>query len=304
MNKVDFNLLGGYPLELDDLIFEQNAVRSGFSDIGKAMADGTDPIILHGCVVTDAGSTFDITAGAIFYEGETFNFPSHSVAKLAGAGTYYWRIVETADAAGNETFEDTSTKDTYFEREIRMLNSDIDTMGGTDFDITTDPTSVTKKFSDIFTLKSVHDTLRSDFTTIQLGSQRSGILFYNQPITSSLGSWTALTPGLIELSGNTFVISGTQNLKIPPNAWVKISISHVDTGGTDWLRFEGLSASGSNNYIIGGSLTIDGSGNLDWIDTDPREFMIKNKTGSNQVLTIKIKLETKFSIVIQTVTNL
>jgi len=90
MNKIDFNSVGGFPLEVNDLSAMQDNYNS-LQELAKAIC-GTSPAILSGCVVT--GST--VSPGFMLINGELLPFNGGPL------GTY----VAVTETTSNKTFED------------------------------------------------------------------------------------------------------------------------------------------------------------------------------------------------------
>lgn len=117
MNKTEFNKLGGFGVVLDDFMFEQVAVREGFTGIMSAfgITEG-DPVILSGCAVVG----LNYTAGYIYFGSEIFRVDAAVVPAVGGGEALYWVVDETYDSAGLKTMEDSTTADTYVVRRAKM----------------------------------------------------------------------------------------------------------------------------------------------------------------------------------------
>lgn len=126
MDKVKYDFLGGYGLELDDLIQEQNNIRDAFKGIlsrfGLTEANG---VILSGCEITNNGVDYTIADGYVAIDGEVFKVDSHTVTmSLTGSDKHIWSIEETANPNGNESLENASTVDTYLNRRAKVIVDD------------------------------------------------------------------------------------------------------------------------------------------------------------------------------------
>lgn len=116
MNKLQTNYDGGMPLELDDIRWEDAAVREALKGIMMGLVDTEDGVIMQGCGVGDQGTTWNFGAGFIYWKNEIFYVPGGVINKTGH--TVYWDIEVTYDPTGNETFEDVGVHDTY---EIRRM---------------------------------------------------------------------------------------------------------------------------------------------------------------------------------------
>ncbi len=68
------------PLNLDDLHFEANALRSALSDIVKSLYPGNLAVVLHGCELSHTPTGISVGAGAIFYNDEIWPVAQHHLA--------------------------------------------------------------------------------------------------------------------------------------------------------------------------------------------------------------------------------
>lgn len=107
MDKLVLTDTGGFPLKLDDLLWqngELDASNWGIYDAIQAhlLAYGTDYIV-EGCTY----SAPNITAGWIMLDGELMRVDAH-----AGTDDFFVRTV-TFDARGSKTFKDASVNNTY-----------------------------------------------------------------------------------------------------------------------------------------------------------------------------------------------
>lgn len=124
MNKLITTNNGGFPLELDDIRFEQDAIRDAFygliSGFGIAPADS---FILSGCQVTGSpvpGAAY--SAGYLCLNGEVFKVDAATLPAQAGGEVYYWDAEVTYDTAGNEQFESGTSYNTYQVRKAKVYS--------------------------------------------------------------------------------------------------------------------------------------------------------------------------------------
>ena len=123
MNKLITTDLGGFPFVLDDIRFEQDAVRNAFYGILTAWGITDDEsFILSGCEVTTGGGNYNVAAGYVVLSGEVFKVDAHSVA-IVGGQTYFWQISETNDPAGLKVFEAGPSYNTYKVRKAVVIGS-------------------------------------------------------------------------------------------------------------------------------------------------------------------------------------
>lgn len=124
MNKLKTDINGGMPLELDDIRWEQAAVREAFYGLISAFGI-TAPLSfkLSGCDVsiTGGGADYACAAGYICLEGEVCAVDSHSVTINPVNQMAVFQLEVTYDPSGEETFEDTSVNDTYEIRKAKLV---------------------------------------------------------------------------------------------------------------------------------------------------------------------------------------
>lgn len=113
MNKLLTNFNGGVGLDLDDIRYEQDAVRdalngilSGFGyDIATNTIKASDSFIISGCTITPVFGIYIISAGYIAFKGEVLKVDAHAVV-AAGVGVVnYWDVEVTYDSNGAENTE-------------------------------------------------------------------------------------------------------------------------------------------------------------------------------------------------------
>lgn len=121
MNLLQTNYNGKMPLELDDIRWEQDAVRDAF--YGLISAFGIDPIDsfkLSGCDVTISGSTYNCTEGYICLNGEVLKVDAHSISFNPVTQQGAFKLDVSYDPAGLEVFEDSSSHETYEVRKGKL----------------------------------------------------------------------------------------------------------------------------------------------------------------------------------------
>lgn len=109
MNKLISDINGGFPFVLDDLRWEQKAVREAFKGLLSIFPDCK----LSGCIAADNGSTYSCTEGYISLGGEVIYVPAQTVSAGADIEEYGWQISQTYDPSGLKVFEDAAAHDTY-----------------------------------------------------------------------------------------------------------------------------------------------------------------------------------------------
>lgn len=121
MNNLDVTLLGGFPLDLDDLEWQFNAYRRAFADICDGFGRA---VIMHGCERAEvAANTYDVAAGAVIMDGELYPFDGVAEMEIPDI-TQAWFVPElTVDPSGSEVFEDLETRNAYLVRRAVLVLS-------------------------------------------------------------------------------------------------------------------------------------------------------------------------------------
>jgi len=129
MNKFITTDTGGLPYVLDDIRWVEDSNREGISDIVKGIVDsGTTDFILWGCNITDNTTTFDVSEGAIVFDGEIYHLAATTgLTKVALQYLIFRPSTGTYDSDGLKTFQDAATHDTY---EIRIATATIGAIPG------------------------------------------------------------------------------------------------------------------------------------------------------------------------------
>jgi len=119
MNKTIDNL-GFLPLTIDHINFDRDATRSGLNSTAKAINPDKTAFMLTGCELTQNGSDVDMTEGALYYNGETYQVDAFTFVNPAGGvteiGTYSFDLVLGYDANSKKEYLDGSIFET---RQIR-----------------------------------------------------------------------------------------------------------------------------------------------------------------------------------------
>lgn len=118
MNFLKTDINGGFPFVLDDLRFADASIRKALTDLVIGLNGGGLDCIVLGVEVTGPGALQDVSAGLLLVDGELIQVDAHTVGTIDIADYQKITIVETADAAGNKTFEDTNVHDTYIKRRV------------------------------------------------------------------------------------------------------------------------------------------------------------------------------------------
>ena len=120
MNKLKTSDNGGQPIVLDDLRFEQNAVRDAFKGLLSGFQISNCNL---SCVITRFDWYFSVTAGYVCIDKEIYYVPAHSLSIL-DTQTAIWQVVSTWDSEGLKSYYNGVNHDTY---EIRraMLVADV-----------------------------------------------------------------------------------------------------------------------------------------------------------------------------------
>lgn len=138
MNKVLWtDYTGGMPLRLDDLKFEQDAVRAAIAGITQGLFQDDTGYVVSGCVITGsltAGvGTLNWTAGVMVIGGEVCVVDAGSLV-CGISDTPHWKVTTSYDANGTKVYQDMSTNDVYQIRKATMLGG---SPAGTYLDVST-----------------------------------------------------------------------------------------------------------------------------------------------------------------------
>lgn len=121
MDKLKSTANGGFPIVLDDLRFEQKAVRDGLLGLlaGFCVTPG-DSFVISGCKLV-AGNWLP---GWINLGGEICKFDGLPFVAAPTGYTNCFDVVVTYDATGNKVMQDTSTTQAYEVRKATVVAID------------------------------------------------------------------------------------------------------------------------------------------------------------------------------------
>src|SRR5690606_10941470 len=110
--------LGGHHLTGDDILYVQEALKEAV----LAIAGLTEQtfIKIQGVEISFPGANIQWTAGWVMMNGELLKVDA-GIAAAAGNNTF--QIVETNDPAGQQTYEDLNTVETYKVRKATILGN-------------------------------------------------------------------------------------------------------------------------------------------------------------------------------------
>jgi hypothetical protein len=119
---------GGMPFEGDDLLWMQDAFRTGFGLLAdffttaSAFNDGS--CILKGVNLSAGSGNITYSPGTMFIAGELCSLAGGVAVGAQGNETQWWIELESfADPAGTQIFADAVAKDTYQVRRAKVTNS-------------------------------------------------------------------------------------------------------------------------------------------------------------------------------------
>lgn len=121
MKEINFGA-NGHPVRKHDFRILQNQSI----DIAKAFAYFISPdgnFIAHGCVITNTGSDFTWTEGAIFYEGTLYNVAAGTTPITLVSPQPYWKIISTSISPSPLGYEDSSIVNAYIEETMSLIES-------------------------------------------------------------------------------------------------------------------------------------------------------------------------------------
>lgn len=124
MNKVETELYGGFPWELDHWRWEIEAHRAAFGAMGKAfqaMTGNAGAVILDGIkLVATYPVSLVVTPGAVVIGSELFLFGG-GVANIANTPETLWLdVVQETSPTGTKVFEDGTTQETHLIRRVQL----------------------------------------------------------------------------------------------------------------------------------------------------------------------------------------
>jgi hypothetical protein len=118
MNKTDFATNGGFPIVLDDLIFEQEATRDAFFGLLSAFGIYTGAL---SCVISGCNFSSGVyQPGYVALNGEILKFDGCPNVILPSGCTLVWQVLSTFDSNGDKTLESTATFQAYEVRKAQI----------------------------------------------------------------------------------------------------------------------------------------------------------------------------------------
>lgn len=130
MKHLNLTLVGGMPLELDDLEWEQKGIHDTFKGIvnafhRNAITDTDDPYVLSGIHMTEgsAPGLWNISPGAIVFGGVVYIYPGVTDQSLPG-GPEVWGLTPATenDPSGEEVFEDLVARNAYVKDAVSIAS--------------------------------------------------------------------------------------------------------------------------------------------------------------------------------------
>lgn len=119
MRKLNTTLLGGFPLDLNDLQWLSDGLIEAIEQNWRAFGDA---YILRGCVVTPVGPTlYNVSAGAVVMDGEVYLFSGATNVTINDLQEAWFVVSAQLDPSGAEVFEDTVTRNAYDLRVAALL---------------------------------------------------------------------------------------------------------------------------------------------------------------------------------------
>jgi hypothetical protein len=210
-------------------------IQESWSEIGEMLlkgvtSDTTGIIILHGCVPTVVGSSYAMTAGAAYYNGEFYSVPAFTTATAPGGQTAVWAIEETYRSGDPVEFKNSSgvSAGTQNFHLIRRLKWQFGASGSGIYDYNSSSVktfkSLTDKIDDTYSLPE--DT---DFDTMLT----SGFFYVNSSVNAPTGSenWHVIVNAI----NTNYALHIAHQLATNLIYYRRKS---VDSGGwSDWKRF-------------------------------------------------------------------
>lgn len=138
MDKLNTNLFGGFPFDLDDWRWEIDDMRRAIIALGKGIAGGDGLGGLYGnMVVYGMGFTLNTTGGVVSISpgwltigGELLYWPGGTGNPALPPSSHYFTVVETNDPSGNEVFQDGTLQSTHIARRVKLTSDGVPYTGG------------------------------------------------------------------------------------------------------------------------------------------------------------------------------
>lgn len=259
MNKLITTDTGGFPYVLDDIRWEQDAYREALNDIVKGIVNnGTTDFVLWGCNITDNTTYFDVSEGAIVFDGEIYHLAATTnLTKVALQYLIFKPSTGTYDSDGLKTFQDAATHDTY---ELRFATATISAIPGAGSYIiasTAGTAAIPEKYDYQFankvtettkiTLGSTNiDDCGSFYSTNNIVADSSGVKFWKTGSTVNIRGGFSQNPAT---SVTTRYKVGSLPSGYRPPSSCMVNGFATNNAGAEWCIFE--IESGGDIYIRG-----------------------------------------------------
>lgn len=289
MDKLITTNNGGMPFDLDDLRWIETSLFDTLKSIGDMINhSGLTIFKVTGANTTDVGSVINVSAGIVFANGEFYKVAAHSLTKLVVSGSYYWKEVITYDPTGTETFENSSSIETYQIRKMELTHTVADgAMSGN---------SVAglhlESMSDLWVKKSVFDTLNNQvnaYNGIEPNLIRSAHVRQVMNIGASYGSFTDLTSTYSARGGdsNLYASGNSLGIKMKKLRLYKIEIN-CPSYTSDVIRIKNFPLS---HKMYSGHVSRSASGNVDIDPSQTRMILCSNESNADVTLTFAVKFD-------------
>lgn len=123
MNKLKTTDTGGFPLTLNDFRFIDDSVRLAIYDLAKALS-GLNTARLYGGGLVNKGTFYEVSEGAVLYNGEIFHIYPHNVAVTGGVAGIFLNFISESHPEGSKIFFDGTQHQVY---EVRKAVVSINT---------------------------------------------------------------------------------------------------------------------------------------------------------------------------------
>jgi hypothetical protein len=135
MKTIDYtNKSLGMSLSPDYSEQVQLGVNERMTALIKAMnIDPAKILILHGCVMTVAGSDYSMTAGSAYFNGKIYTVEAYPVTTASGGDVPVWK--ESKTYTKQAQYGDSALRDTFYEEKL-ILEMDTTGSGLADWDET------------------------------------------------------------------------------------------------------------------------------------------------------------------------